>query len=478
MASSIFRINNNALANSSFGNLSKINQDFAKSVNKLSTGQDINSSVDNPAGYIQVQSFRSQIGGIEQAISNSQQAVNYAQTANSALDEVVTLLQNARGLALSSANSATMTSTQIQANQAQLNSIVASVNGIAQNTTYGTIHLLDGSSGTYGVSTSGSNVSNISFTGSFNGNAINQNSTISVQVTTAADQASVAGTATFAAATSTVTTGSFTINGVTFSTSSGETISELVSAINNASKQTGVTAEWTAGGGVTLTSVEYGSAAKLDLVDSSGVLLSSSGSSSATGTDAVGVVNVTLASGVSTATFNSGSGLTLKDNYGNSIELTTSGNVAGSAAAWGAVVAGNATFQTGANINQTSSLSLQNFASSSLGTGIVTGLNLSNISLNTQANATSALQVIDQAITQVTTAQSDIGNFVQNNIESTMRSLSVAKESIQASQSNIRDVDLAEELTNFAKLQIMQNAALSMLSQANSAPQSVLKLLQ
>ena len=103
---------------------------------------------------------------------------------------------------------------------------------------------------------------------------------------------------------------------------------------------------------------------------------------------------------------------------------------------------------------------------------------MSNINLNTQANSTNALQVIDQAISQVTTAQSSIGNFVQNSLESTIRSLNVAMESMQSSQSNIRDIDVAQEMTNFARLQIMQQAGIAMLAQANQAPQSVLKLMQ
>ncbi len=478
MASSIFRINNNALANTAFVNLSNINNQFATAVNRLSTGQRINSSADDPSGYIQVQSFQSQIVGISQAISNAQQATNYAQTANSALDEVVTLLQTARGLALSSANSATMTSSQISANQAQLNSIVSTINNIAANTTYGTTNLLNGSAGTYAVSTSATNVSNISFSGTFNGNAITQNSAVSIEVTTAATEASVAGSNTFAATTTTVTTGSFTINGVTFTTSSGETISQLVAAINNASSQTGVTAAFAAGGGVTLTSTAYGSNAKVNLVDSSGVLLTSAGTSSSTGVDAVATVSVTLSSGVSTATFNSGKGLTLQDNYGNSISLTTSGNaVATTAQDWGEVIAGFATFQIGGNINETTTLSLSNFAASNLGTGVVTGSNLSNINLNTQSNATNALNVIDQAISQVINSQSTIGNFVQNTIQSTINSLNVAKESMQSSQSQLRDIDIAQEMTTFAKLQIMQQSAIAMLAQANSAPQAVLKLL-
>ena len=168
----------------------------------------------------------------------------------------------------------------------------------------------------------------------------------------------------------------------------------------------------------------------------------------------------------------------MRDVYGNTVKLTENGNLNMAASSWGQISAGNATFQVGANADQNTSLSLGNFASTELGRGIVGGKDLSNINVLDAASSTDALKVIDRAIEDVTTSRGNIGNFVRNVLESNSRSLAIQKESLAATESSIRDVDIAEEMTNFTRLQILQNSGISMLAQANSAPQAVLQLLR
>jgi flagellin len=95
----------------------------------------------------------------------------------------------------------------------------------------------------------------------------------------------------------------------------------------------------------------------------------------------------------------------------------------------------------------------------------------------TGANAATALASIDAAITNVSGVRSSIGSY-QNRLESTITNLGVAVENLSASNSRIRDTDMAQEMTNFSKLQILQQAGTSMLGQANQLPQGVLSLLQ
>ena len=173
-------------------------------------------------------------------------------------------------------------------------------------------------------------------------------------------------------------------------------------------------------------------------------------------------------------------GLTLSDSDGNSIKLTAAGNVTASVqnATLGQVIVGNSQFQIGGNAGQTTSLSLGNFGASNLGSGVVSGKNLSNLDLTTASGATDALKVIDAAIDNVTKSRGQIGSFQRNVLESNIRSLGTARENLAATESTIRDTDVAAEMTNFTKLQILQQAGLSMLGQANSAPQSVLSLLR
>ncbi|MCW5941194.1 MAG: hypothetical protein KIS66_03120 [Fimbriimonadaceae bacterium] len=474
-----FRINNNISAMGALRNVSNTSMEAGKSITRLSTGLRINSGSDDPAGLIISETFRAQIAGLDQAVRNNQDAVNFAKTAEGALGEISTLLKDARSLAVAGANAATLSEAQIQANQSQLNSIAESITRIAQQTQFGSKRLLDGSAGVVASSVSAANVSYISFSGTFNGQAITADSAVTVNVTTDAEKATLTGTRTFALATTVMTAaGSFSLNGKTFSVTTSDTISDVVAKINQSSDVTGVTAAWTAGAGVTLTSKAYGSAAEVNLSDASGILLSAAGATSDAGVNAVADVSVTVGGAAATVSFSQGSGLALKDAYGNSISLTENGNLLAAATTIGQLNVGTTQFQIGANAGQTAGLNIGNYASSQLGSGVVSGLNLSNLDITNGASATDAMKVIDKAIEEISAARGNIGNFVRNTLESQIRNLGVAKENLTASESAIRDVDVAEEMTNFTKLQILQQSGVAMLAQANSAPQAVLSLLR
>jgi flagellin len=123
----------------------------------------------------------------------------------------------------------------------------------------------------------------------------------------------------------------------------------------------------------------------------------------------------------------------------------------------------------GASYNQLN-ISISGMSAAALG---LTGL----ASVITGTNAANALASIDAAITNVSTTRTQIGAY-QNRLESTIANLGVAVENLSASESRIRDTDMAAEMTNFSKLQILQQAGTAMLGQANSLPQSVLSLLR
>jgi flagellin len=136
-----------------------------------------------------------------------------------------------------------------------------------------------------------------------------------------------------------------------------------------------------------------------------------------------------------------------------------------------AVFSGTAvSFQVGANSGDTLSVTVGSLSSSSVG-----GTNVSSINVDTAASA--AITTIDTAIGTLSTARAALG-AVQNRMEHTINSLSVAVENLSASESRIRDTDMAMEMTSFTKSQILVQAGTAMLAQANAAPQAVLKLLQ
>lgn len=480
-----FRVNTNIAGMNALRNVSVTGMEFSKAITRLSTGLRINSAADDPAGIIISENFRAQISGIDQAIRNNQDAVNYAKTAEGALDEVNRLLRDARSLAVAAGNTGTLSPAQIQANQNQLNSIVNSITRIAQQTQFGQKKLLDGSAGVNAANLSSANVQGLYFGGNFNGSAVTTNSLVTVSVTTAATRASLTGSVTFTGAVSLVNAGQFSINGTTFTTTGTMSVIDVVNMINGATGSTGVTADFTAGAGVTLRSTKFGSAGSFQLSDASGVL-NSAGVTTATGTDAVASVTIdsngSTAGGLATVTFTGGrngqNGLVLTDGAGNSITLTESGNATSAAFTAGYLNVGSAQFQIGANANQTINLSLGNFAAAELGKNVVSGLNLSNLDITTATGSTNALAVIDAAISEVARSRGEIGSFQRNAIESNIRSLGIAKENLSATESTIRDTDVAEEMTNFTKLQILQQSGMAMLAQANSAPQAVLSLLR
>ena len=105
-------------------------------------------------------------------------------------------------------------------------------------------------------------------------------------------------------------------------------------------------------------------------------------------------------------------------------------------------------------------------------------MGLSGLDLTSQSGAQTALSAIDSAISQVSKGRGEIGSFTRNNLESNVRALSIAKENLSASESAIRDVDVADEMTNYTKLQILQQSGMAMLAQANNQSQSVLSLLR
>ena len=112
------------------------------------------------------------------------------------------------------------------------------------------------------------------------------------------------------------------------------------------------------------------------------------------------------------------------------------------------------------------------------GTGIAAGTaTVGGLSFATSAGAQNAITVIDNQIGLVSTARANLG-ALQNRFEHTINNLNVAVENLSASESRIRDTDMAQEMMNFTRAQILSQAGTAMLAQANSAPQSVLSLLR
>ncbi len=140
-------------------------------------------------------------------------------------------------------------------------------------------------------------------------------------------------------------------------------------------------------------------------------------------------------------------------------------------------------FQVGANQNQSVKISIQDVSADTLANNVIqpndSGFaSLAEIEIDTAEKATDAIGLIDEAIDQISVIRGELGAFQANTLEANLDSLRVASENLQASESVIRDTDMAAEMASFTKYQIMMQAGTSMLAQANQMPQNLLALLQ
>ncbi|HAS75030.1 MAG TPA: flagellin, partial [Clostridiales bacterium UBA8960] len=131
--------------------------------------------------------------------------------------------------------------------------------------------------------------------------------------------------------------------------------------------------------------------------------------------------------------------------------------------------AAGAKFQIGANENQDLALSIGNMTA--------TGLGVNAVDISSQTGGAAAITTVNNALESVSAQRSALG-AVQNRLEHTIKNLDTSSENLQASESRIRDVDMAKEMMEFTKNNILTQAAQAMLAQANQAPQGVLQLLR
>src|SRR5271157_1369245 len=139
------RINTNVSALTANQNLTHSNNMLQTTLTRLSTGLRINSAADDPAGMIAATNLGSNIVATKQAIANSQVASQMISTADSALSQISSLLTTINGLVTQAANTSSESSSQIAANQLQIDSSLSAINSIAQTTTFQGQNLLDGS---------------------------------------------------------------------------------------------------------------------------------------------------------------------------------------------------------------------------------------------------------------------------------------------------------------------------------------------
>ncbi len=487
-------INTNLAALTALNNVNDVSTQLNTSIERLSSGLTINSAGDNPAGLVITQNMAGQLSGISQALSNSQNAVNLAKTADGGLSSIENLLQQIRSIAVAAANNASQSQGELQADQAQITSAIQSIDSIASNTSWAGQNLLDGSAGVQSAVSDITDIAGINVTNPIGGQPIGSGP-VTVQVTTMATQTTLTTNQAFTGTGAVVPAGAFSINGYTF-TSDGATttVQSVLDAINGESNETGVDATAVANGAgvsIQLQSTQYGSNFPVNVYDSSHLLdTTTSPTPTVAGQNAVATVTVptTSSTGPSTATETftggtgpTGSGLEMTDQFGNRITLTPTGNNTTdltSPTGVGTLTPGQVRFQIGADAGNQAILSLGNASSYNLGAGVVPNQDLSNIDVTTAQGAQQAIQVIDSAIDQVSTMRGTIGAFQSDLLTPTTSMLNTASQNMSSAMSSIQDTDIAGEMTTYTKNQILEQSGMAMLSQANQNPQQVLQLLR
>ncbi len=467
-------IANNVSALGAQHNLTRTSNALSKSLERLSSGFKVNRGADGPAALVTSEKQRAQIAGLRTAIDNTEKAVSMVQTAEGALTEINSLLAKVRSLALDSANAGVNDADAQAANQAEIANALDTIDRIANNTQFGSKKLLDGSAGVAATATS-DNVTVLKATDQ------SVAGTYAVDITTAAERATrSAGTdQTDVLAANEV----LTINGVAVTLNAGMSQSEVVARVNEFTGQTGVKAV-VDGGATKFYTETFGSAANISVVSNLEAAADSTGVGLTALTDSG--VNIEGTIGGNAAI---GTGNVLTGTAGNTMDVkislaaqTGADNVHSSVTgAQGQVTVtdNSLVFQIGANHNQTVKLGVSNMRSSSLGVGLVNNQfgSLSAIDVTSASKAQDAIVVIDQAIDDVSTTRGALGAFQGNTLESTANNLRATLENTVAAESVIRDTDFAVEIANMTKQQILQQAGLAAMANANQMPQMVLSLL-
>ena len=465
-------INTNISALTAARNLSVSQSGLQKAIERLSTGLRINGAADDAAGLAISDRLTSQIRGLNQAQRNTNDGVSALQTADASLNEVTNLLQRARELAVQSANDSNSSTDRASLN-AEVSSILSELNRLASTVQFNNRKLLDGS-----------------FTNAQFQVGANANETVSFSIASVntADvgakvlQGNAVSSTSYSGLSSSST---LTVNGISVTIGAQTTVDGVINAINNKTGDTNATAIKNSQTVVTDTGfVALTTAAATQTLTLNSVAISlSTGNADAASTFIATVNGFTNQTGVVAAT--NSVGITFTRSGAGTISFAES-----STAAYGVgdTVANSSsrTFDAGFTLSVDLSQTLT-VASSTTGDAIgftsgvaattatskaINGLSISNVS-----GANDAIQTIDYGLTQVGKTRGGIG-AVQNRFVSVIASISVASENLSAARSRIQDADVAQETANLTRSQILIQAGVAVLAQANQLPSVALSLLK
>lgn len=435
-------VKNNMSALSTLNTLNRNTKALSKSLQKVSSGMKINSAADDASGYAISERMRVQIRSLDQANSNAQNGGSMMKVAEGAVSSTVEILKTLKEKAVNAAND-TNTDADRQTIQKELDQSIDQINDNA-NVTFNGQYLVDGS----------------------------KNSKTTVTCTALTNQSLAEDTAS-----DTALTGLKARNGDSLNIQSTDTIT--VSWVKDGKTYTASTKVGSLTLDAALKAMEDGSQKLSEDISlsegkSSFIAVDGSGNSVYTASGESSISITSKGTGIEGQI--SGFTISITDNTG---AVRKSANAALDAfdetlRAQNASADNSINLQIGTKANQTIKVGLTDMKAQALG---LQGKNNDTIQVGNQEQANAAINVLDSAIQKALDQQTTIG-AVQSRLEYTQSNLTTASENVTAAESTIRDADMAKEMTEYTKNNVLMQAAQSMLAQANQSSSNVLSLLQ
>jgi flagellin len=440
----VVKTNKDALT--TLNNLNRNSNALSKSLSKVSTGMKINSAKDDASGYAISERMRVQIRSLDQANQNTQNGNSMMKTAEGAVSSTIEILKSLKDKAINAANDTNNTETDRATIQKEMDQFIDQIDDNA-NVTYNGKYMLDG---TKNFESTGTKSTYINM-------SLATNSTCATALTALSNRA---GSSLEIASTDKISI-SFVNGGSTYSTSftvsTNANVGSLSSVASTAKNDVGSTFQFAADAVVATTAgTSRGSVTQLPSDGQSAVVIEAK----------------------STGVQQQISGLTIRitDQEGNVRKSATEAinNFNEVVHAEDSSADNALTFHIGAKANNSIKVGLQDMRAEALG---LRGSDGTKLNISTQEKAEAAISVLDSAISRALDQQTSIG-AVQARLDYTSSNLTTASENVQASESTIRDADMAKEMTEYTKNNVLLQAAQSMLAQANQNSSAVLSLLQ
>ena len=509
-------VRTNTMSTNAYRQLGMNNSAVTKSLEKLSSGYRINRAGDDASGLAISEKMKAQINGLEQASSNSQDGISLIQTAEGATTEIHNMLNRMVTLATKSANGTIQDEVDRDAIQAEVDALNEEITRIAKSTNFNGIDLLNGNlsgaavtttAGADEVTSGGSKASFTSKLDTFTAFVANDTIEIGGETYTVKDAPAGANEVATADLNDLDKFGAWAASKLTSSEADGWTVTydaandNLVYTANKNAAQSGTapTITRTGTGKVTVGAAQVTAPGEDPTVDSAATgAVTTLDFANKTGSDLLGT---TLKVGNTTYEYVKTGDAAADGNTAIEIAADSTADeiataIAGVVTEAGYTVAASTSKVTITNdttgaaseavaVSQSAGLKLQvgdtnadfNHVKVSVDNLTAEGLGINSLDVSSQSAAGNAIDTIKNAINKVSTNRANLG-ALQNRLEYTINNLDTTNENMTAANSRIRDTDMAKEMMNYTKMNILTQAAQAMLAQANQQPQSILQLLQ